>query len=161
MRNLTCELRPILLTLRFGQLGGKGYATKVRVGADGEPFSVFDFRTFLTHCGSGSNGSNDHAIKLIIENWHHTIGIICNMPPHPNIISPTTTFVMIKDPNSGDCGTPVGCGCLYPFLSKRDVRARIKASNKVWQKNAVTAHSAMVCICYQTHTSCRAHIPHG
>lgn len=122
---------------RFEQLGGKGCATKVRVGADDEAFRVFkgiDFRTFLTYCGSDEDESDDNAIKLLIENWYHTIGIMSDMPPHPNIISSPTTFVVIKDPNIGDCDTPVVCGWLYPFLSKGDVGALIEASNKVRER---------------------------
>ena len=56
---------------RFEQLGGKGCATKVRVGAAGEVFNVFkgiDFRTFLTYCDNGEDGSDDNAVKLLIEN---------------------------------------------------------------------------------------------
>lgn len=151
---------------RFEQLGGKGCATKVRVGADGEAFSVFkgiDFRTFLTYCGSDEDGSDDNAVKLLIENWYHSIGILCDMPPHPNIISSSTIFVVIKDPNISDCDTPVVCGCLYPFLSKGDVGARIEASNKGCERIPLRLKARW---CAQMtsavkHASRRAHLPHG
>jgi serine/threonine protein kinase len=115
---------------RFEQLGGRGCATKVQTETEVPQFFVFkgiDFRTFLTYCDGGED-DDDNVIKHMIKTWHHANNVISSMPPHPNILPPPTTFVTIQDPKGG--GTPVVCGCLYPFFSKGDVRARIEASNK-------------------------------
>ncbi|KFY00531.1 hypothetical protein O988_03271 [Pseudogymnoascus sp. VKM F-3808] len=95
--------------VRQNQLGGRGCTTLAHVPSNPQTKFVFkgvDFRTFLFSYESGH-------IQEEVKIFYRSTELVCNLPPHPNIMAPTQTLVSIC--KHGD-DRPFVCGSLYPFI---------------------------------------------
>lgn len=108
--------------IRQTQLGGRGCTTLVQMLSSPQTKFVFkgiDFRTFLFGRESGH-------IQEEVKIFYRSMELVCNMTPHPNVISPAQTLVTIC--KEGD-DRPLVCGSLYPFIPKGTLAGNIEHNN--------------------------------
>ncbi|KFY49726.1 hypothetical protein V495_00485 [Pseudogymnoascus sp. VKM F-4514 (FW-929)] len=113
--------------IRQNQLGGRGCTTMVHMPSNPQTKFVFkgiDFRTFLF---SYESGHTQEEVKI----FYRSTELVCNLPPHPNIMAPTQTLVTIC--KHGD-DRPFVCGSLYPFIPNGTLASNIDQSNQYDRK---------------------------
>jgi serine/threonine protein kinase len=141
--------------IRQNQLGGRGCTTLVHLASSPQTKFVFkgiDFRTFLFSYESGH-------VREEVRIFYQSMELVCNMPSHPNIMSPTQTLVTIC--KQGD-DRPFVCGSLYPFIPKGTLASNIEQSNHYGRRIPLSQWAQW---CYQmaaaiAHTHHVAHTYH-
>lgn len=94
--------------VQIRHLGGRGRTAVVRSSPSSETLYVFkgvDFGAFLE-----SRADFEHQKDVC----YHEIRTISSLPPHPNIIPPSNTFVTVRKVE--DDRQSFICGALYPFM---------------------------------------------
>jgi serine/threonine protein kinase len=107
-------------------IGSRSCLAKVQLktAIDHTPFQVFqglNFCLFLTEF-DGKDGFKESA-----RTWHRTNNFLATLPPHPNIMPPPPTLVVINDGNST---LPIVCGSLSTFFLKGNLDERLEAAYK-------------------------------
>ncbi|KFZ05786.1 hypothetical protein V501_08021 [Pseudogymnoascus sp. VKM F-4519 (FW-2642)] len=141
--------------VRQHQLGGRGCTTFAHMPSSPQTKYVFkgiDFRTFLFGYESGH-------IREEVKIFYRSMELVCNMPPHPNVMSPAQTLVTIC--KEGD-DRPLVCGSLYPFIPKGTLASNIEHNNQYGRRIPLSQKSKW---CYQmaaavAHTHIVAHTYH-
>ena len=134
--------------------GGRGRTAVVRSSLSPEALYVFkgvDFGAFL---------ENRIAFLPLRDVCYHEIRTISSLPKHPNIISPSNTFVAVS--KIGDSQHAFICGTLYPFMEHGTLDDQIQTANAAGARLPLIHKAAW---CFQmasavSHTQYTAHSFH-
>ncbi|KAL8809761.1 MAG: hypothetical protein Q9200_003131 [Gallowayella weberi] len=122
--------------IQIRHLGGRGRTALVRSSETLYVFKEVDFGAFLE-----SRDDFQHEKDVC----YHEIRTISSLPPHPNIIPPSNTFVTVRKIGDDDQLAFV-CGALYPFMEHGTLDDQIENTKSTGARLPLTSKAAW---CFQ------------